>query len=115
MSTFPRNFLWGAATSSHQVEGGNHNDWSEWEKENAARLAAEAEIKFGHLASWPMIKEQATRPDNYISGAAYDHYRCFREDFDIAKELGHNAHRFSIEWSRIEPAPGQFSIAMLDR
>lgn len=105
---FPKNFLWGAATSAHQVEGGNHNDWSEWEKENAERLAREAEQKFGHLASWPMIREQATRPENYISGEACDHYNRFREDFDIAKSLGHNAHRFSIEWSRIEPEEGKF-------
>lgn len=108
MSTFPKNFLWGAATSAHQVEGGNHNDWSEWEKQNAARLSAEAERKFGHLASWPMIREEATRPENYISGKACDHYNRFREDFDIAQELGHNAHRFSIEWSRIEPEEGKF-------
>ncbi|MBI4224978.1 MAG: glycoside hydrolase family 1 protein [Candidatus Sungbacteria bacterium] len=105
---FPKNFLWGAATSAHQVEGGNHNDWSEWESANAERLAAEAEKNFGHLAVWPMIREQATRPENYISGAACDHYHRFREDFDIAKSLGHNAHRFSIEWSRIEPEEGKF-------
>ncbi len=105
---FPKNFLWGAATSSHQVEGGNHNDWSEWELANAERLAAEAEKRFGYLASWPMIREQATRPENYISGTACDHYHRFREDFDIAKQLGHNAHRFSIEWSRIEPEEGRF-------
>ncbi|MEK9195514.1 MAG: family 1 glycosylhydrolase, partial [Patescibacteria group bacterium] len=108
MSSFPKNFLWGAATSSHQVEGNNHNDWSEWEEENAIRLAKEAEQKFGHLPSWSHIREQATNPENYISGIACDHYNCFREDFDIAKKLGHNAHRFSIEWSRIEPEEGKF-------
>ena len=37
-----RTFFFGAATASHQVEGGNHNDWSEWEKKSAARLAATA-------------------------------------------------------------------------
>ena len=105
---FPKDFLWGAATSSHQVEGGNRNDWSEWEAANADRLAHEAEKRFGHLPSWPMIKEQATKPENYISGSACDHYHRFREDFDIAKSLGHNAHRFSIEWSRIEPEEGKF-------
>ncbi|MEK7657704.1 MAG: family 1 glycosylhydrolase [Patescibacteria group bacterium] len=42
---FPKNFYWGAATSAHQVEGGNINDWSEWEKENAERLAKESEKK----------------------------------------------------------------------
>lgn len=105
---FSKKFLWGAATSSHQVEGGNHNDWSEWELQNAERLAKEAEKRFGSLPSWPMIKAEATRPENYISGRACDHYHRFREDFDIAKSLGHNAHRFSIEWSRIEPEEGKF-------
>ena len=108
MSIFPKDFLWGAATSAHQVEGGNLNDWSEWEIANAGRLAREAESKFGHLPSWPMIREQAIKPENYISGLACNHYHRFREDFDIAKSLGHNAHRFSIEWSRIEPEEGKF-------
>lgn len=45
MSTFPKDFLWGAATSSHQVEGGNHNDWREWEKSEARIRKLEAGIK----------------------------------------------------------------------
>ena len=109
MSNFPKNFLWGAATSAHQVEGGNHNDWSEWELKNAKRLTREAESRFGRFPSWPEIGEQAAKSENYISGIACDHYHRFREDFDIAKELGHNAHRFSIEWSRIEPEEGKFN------
>jgi len=48
-------------------------------------------------------------PENYISGRACDHYNRYEEDFDIAKKLGHNAHRFSIEWSRIEPEEGKFN------
>ncbi|OGM90535.1 hypothetical protein A2999_02470 [Candidatus Wolfebacteria bacterium RIFCSPLOWO2_01_FULL_38_11] len=106
---FPKGFYWGAATSAHQVEGGNHNDWSEWEKENAERLAKEAEKKFSHLKNWQEIKEQAQNPQNYISGRACDHYNRFEEDFDIAKSLSHNVHRFSIEWSRIEPEEGKFN------
>jgi len=109
MSNFPKDFLWGASTSSHQVEGNNHNDWSEWEKVNAERLAKESESKFGQLSSWPYIKEEAQRSESYISGIACDHYNRFREDFDIAQQLGHNAHRFSIEWSRIEPEEGKFN------
>jgi len=71
----PDDFLWGAATSGHQVEGNNYsNDWWEWEMEG---------------------KTQS-------SGAACDHYRKFKEDFLLAKELGHNAHRLSLEWSRLE-------------
>ena len=106
---FPKNFYWGSATSAHQVEGDNHNDWSEWEKANAERLAKETEEKFSHLKNWPEIKEQAQNPQNYISGKACDHYNRFEEDFDIAQSLGHNAHRFSIEWSRIEPEEGKWN------
>ena len=108
MASFPKYFLWGSATSAHQVEGGNHNDWSEWEMANAERLAREAEKKYGHLSSWERIKDQATDPRNYISGHACDQYNRYEEDFDIAKSLGHTAHRFSIEWSRIEPEEGKF-------
>jgi len=91
---FPKGFLWGAATSAHQVEGNNHNDWTEWELKNAPRLSSESGGKYS--------------PENYISGRACDHYKRFREDFDIAKSLGHNVHRFSIEWSRVEPEEGKW-------
>jgi len=78
---FPEGFKWGSATSAHQIEGGNHNDWSEWEK---------------------------TRPLEYQSGKACDSYNRYEEDFDIVKSLNQNIHRFSIEWSRIEPKEGKF-------
>ncbi len=78
---FPEGFKWGSATSAHQIEGDNHNDWSEWEK---------------------------TRPPEYRSGKACDSYNRYEEDFDIAKSLNQNIHRFSIEWSRIEPKEGTF-------
>lgn len=104
---FPKNFLWGAATSSHQVEGDNRNDWSEWEEKNAELQMLNAEKK-----TWPEhILKNYPNPlqrENYISGSACDHYHHFREDFDIAKSLGHSAYRFSIEWSRIEPEEGKF-------
>ena len=100
-------FYWGAATSSHQIEGGNSNDWTEWEKTHAKRLALGAK-----RTTWPefILKNYPSplEPENYISGKACDHYNRFREDFDIAKSLGHNAHRFSLEWSRIEPEEGRF-------
>ena len=79
---FPKGFWWGSATSAHQIEGGNHNDWSEWEK---------------------------SRPLEYQSGKACDSYNRYEEDFDIAKSLNQNIHRFSIEWSRIEPKEGIFN------
>lgn len=81
---FPPEFFWGAATSSHQVEGNNQwNDW--WESEQAGRLP-------------------------YASGAACRHYELYEQDFDFAQRCGHNAHRFSLEWSRIEPASGKWNI-----
>lgn len=107
---FPDGFYWGSATSSHQVEGGTHNEWSEWEKKNAKKLAENAGERYVHgQTTQSHIKEAEKDPNNYISGKAADHYHKFREDFDIAKELGHNAHRFSIEWARVEPKEGQFS------
>ncbi len=81
--SFPQGFLWGAATSAHQVEGGNtKNDWYEF--------------------------EQNFDPE-WRSGQAADEYNRFREDFDLAKSFNHNSHRLSIEWSRIEPEEGHFS------
>jgi beta-glucosidase len=104
---FPKGFLWGAATSSHQVEGGTLNNWSDWEKKNAERLAGEAEKKW---QDWQKKKfPEMFDPQNYISGQACDHYNRYEEDFDVGKSLEHNAHRFSIEWSRIEPEEGRFS------
>ena len=99
---------WGASTAAHQVEGGNHNQWSVWELENATELANNAQEKYGHLKAWDDIEAQATKPENYISGRAVDHYHKYEEDFDILKSLNMNALRFSIEWSRIEPEMGQW-------
>lgn len=110
MSTlqFPDGFLWGAATSAHQVEGGQHNDWSEWEKVNAGRLARESEQAFRSNPHWEKFRAEATDPANYLSGLACDHWRRYEEDFDILDELHLNAYRFSLEWSRIEPEEGKF-------
>ena len=87
MRRFPQGFLWGSATSSHQVEGGNENDWSLWERVS------------GHIA------------DGSVSGTACDQYARFAEDFALAASLGQNAHRMSIEWSRIEPRAGEWDMA----
>ncbi len=100
---FGDDFIWGASTSAHQVEGGNLNDWTVWEKRNAQKLAENA----GH-------EPGAKDPSNYISGAAADHYHRYEADLGLAKEIGLSAYRFSIEWSRVEPEPGQFDQAAID-
>ncbi|MBI4709078.1 MAG: glycoside hydrolase family 1 protein [Candidatus Portnoybacteria bacterium] len=110
---FPNGFLWGSATSAHQVEGGNLNDWTEWEKKMANSLSHIADSK-----KWPdyILRNYPNplQPENYISGRACDHYNRYEQDFDIAKQLGQNAHRFSIEWSRIEPEEGKFDEAEIE-
>jgi len=88
MRKFPPNFLWGASTSAHQVEGDNiHNDW--W------------------LAETNRVLKEA-------SAGACRHYELYAQDFAIAKELNHNCHRFSIEWSRIEPQEGEFDASAIE-
>lgn len=80
--SFPEDFFWGSSTSAHQVEGDNDNDWTAWEEQGKVAVR---------------------------TGLACDHYRRFHEDFDLARDIAHNAHRFSLEWSRIEPEEGRFS------
>jgi beta-glucosidase len=87
---FPRGFLWGTATAAHQVEGNNtNNQWWKWEQE-------------GHT--------------NGTSGLAADWWGGrWREDFDRAAETGQNAHRFSVEWSRIQPTPDRWDEEALEK
>lgn len=102
---FPKDFFWGASTSSHQVEGNNDNNWTVFEKENASRLAEEASKTSFFLDKFA---NEARDRSNYISGAACNHFELFDRDFYLANKMGLNAYRFSIEWSRIEPQRGQF-------
>ncbi len=90
--TFPPDFLWGTATSSHQVEGNNlDNDWWAWEQ------------KPDHILN------------NHKSGLACNWWEDAEADLDLAAEMGNNAHRMSLEWSRIEPEPSVFDRHALDR
>lgn len=109
-SVFPHDFLWGGSTAAHQVEGNTHNQWTVWELENAKHLAKTAKERLSWMPKWEEIKEQAQDPDNYISGNGINHYELFRLDFDIAKKLNLNSHRFGIEWSRVEPEEGVWDI-----
>ncbi len=84
---FPAGFYWGASAASYQVEGGIENtDWAD--------AAREGRVP--------------------VCGLACDHYHRYEEDFDLAKSLGHNAHRFSIEWARIEPEEGQWDMEAVE-
>jgi beta-glucosidase len=107
---FPKRFLWGAATSAHQIEGDTHNQWTTWELENAKSKAAQAKFQWGDLPNWSLIEAEATSPDNYMSGKGTAHYKLFMQDFDLLQELHMNAFRFGLEWSRIEPNEGAWSV-----
>jgi beta-glucosidase len=89
---FPADFKWGVATAAHQVEGQNVlNDWWAWEQ-------ADGHIKQGHT-----------------SGLACDWWENAEADFDRAAAIGLNALRLSVEWSRVEPRPGEFDESALER
>jgi beta-glucosidase len=84
-------FLWGAATSAYQVEGGNTTaDWYLFEQIPGA-------IENGDRA-----------------GLAADHYHKFASDFDFCQQYGINSYRFSIEWSRIEPERDVYDSPAID-
>lgn len=112
--SFPKNFLWGAGLSGHQSEGGNFDQWTVYELDHAADLAATAAERLRWLPSWLEFQEEAEDPDNYVSGKGVDHFRRYPEDFRILKKLNMNAFRFSIEWSRCEPDKGVWDKKAFD-
>lgn len=87
---FPPDFAWGAATSAYQVEGGiTANDWVEWERTPRSGCVEPA-------------------------GIACDHFRRFGSDIALLAGLGLGWYRFSVEWSRVEPAEGVFDDEALE-
>lgn len=111
---FPINFLWGASTSSHQVEGGTHNQWSVWELQVAQEKAKNAHLDLDWLPNWKEIKKQAENPENYISGKGVEHYKRYKEDIKIIKQLNLNSFRFGVEWARIQPKEGEWDIKEIE-
>lgn len=101
---FQEDFLFGAASSAYQVEGGNKNNWSEWEKRTA-----EERVKKSTFWYEPpeYLKEMAEDPQYRVSGMAADSLHRYKEDVEILEKLGLNSYRFSVEWSRIFPEKGE--------
>lgn len=88
--SFPPGFLWGAATAGHQVEGDNRaSDWWAWEQRSGTPVAER-------------------------SGAACEHFTRYPQDVALLADAGLNTYRYSIEWSRVEPAAGAFDAAALE-
>ena len=82
---FPRNFLWGAATSAYQVEGSPLADGA-------------------GASNWHRFSHTPGRVhDDETGDLACDHYRRYADDVALMRSLGINAYRFSISWSRVMP------------
>ena len=80
---FPKGFIWGTATSGHQIEGWNESsDWWAWERERHAR-------------------------DRPRSGRSVEYWDRYEDDHALMSKLGYPAFRLGVEWARIEPSPGK--------
>ncbi len=87
---FPSGFLWGTATAAHQVEGNNIN------------------------SDWWLLESLPSSGLKEPSLDACDQYHRFESDIALIAKLGFGSYRFSIEWARIEPERGHYSLAELD-
>lgn len=85
LQTFQKEFLWGAATSSQQIEGAVHE-------------GGRGESIWDRFAATP-----GAISDRSNANTACDHYHRWRSDIELMKELGIGAYRFSIAWPRIQP------------
>src|SRR5512132_4134877 len=82
---FPAGFLWGASTSAYQIEGSPLADGA-------------------GPSIWHRFSHTPGRTANGDTGdVACDHYRRYREDVALMRDLGLKAYRFSVSWSRILP------------
>ena len=100
--TFPRDFKWGTATSSYQIEGAP----------TAGGKGPSVWDSFSHIEG--KIKNGDT------GDTACDHYHLWRDDIELLKKLGVNAYRFSISWPRIFPTgkenePNQIGLDFYSR
>jgi beta-glucosidase len=97
MPRFPRDFAWGVATSSYQIEG------------------AVAEDGRGESVWDVFCRRPGVIRDGHTGDVADDHYHRWRTDVGLMAELGLTAYRFSIAWPRIQPdGKGQANDAGLD-
>lgn len=94
---FPKNFVWGAATASYQIEGA-------WDEDGKGENIWD---RFSHTPG--------NVQDGDTGDVACDHYHRWREDIGLMKELGLKAYRFSIAWPRIFPnGRGEVNQAGID-
>lgn len=86
-------FLWGVATSAFQMEGHLRNDMTEWEKQG-------------------YFNQNGKSP---VHGIAANHWKSWKDDFQLLKQLNVNAYSFSMDWGRIQPEKGCFDMSALSQ
>ncbi|CAB9508539.1 2H-1,4-benzoxazin-2-yl glucoside beta-D-glucosidase [Seminavis robusta] len=97
--SFPPTFMWGAATAAYQIEGGLRNcNWSRWEDQKTRQHDGQPTVEHHETAV------KACRA-----------WEMFDTDLEHMKKLGMKMYRFSVEWSRIEPACGSFDATAVER
>jgi beta-glucosidase len=100
---FPPGFFWGAATSDHQIERAQNDDWTAFErrahKERKQDRRPDGNVSPGHIAGFGGI------PAEWIDNKT-DFDTHYASDLATCKGMGHNAHHFSISWARLFPRAG---------
>ncbi len=88
---FPDSFLFGAATSSYQIEGNiNNSDW------------------------WEFEQIPGKIQNNQKAGLATNHWNLYEEDFNLIKKMNLDIYRMSVEWSRIIPKEGEIDFKAIE-
>ena len=111
MKALPKTFLWGVSTSSYQVEGGiTNNDWDFFTR------SQQINKRISNISKPSIFYKGSPQVDLQPAGdaAKFWHTRYYERDFDLARSLGLNAFRMSIEWARIEPKKDQWDQVAID-
>src|SRR5262249_18370367 len=114
---FPDGFLWGAATSDHQIEHSQNDDWTAFEREVLSQQHFDSlgrgVAKPGHIRNLGHYGAEIVNKKN-------DHDARIEDDIALAASMKHNAYRFSISWARLFPTesqrePDAAALAFYDR
>ena len=104
--TLPEKFMWGTSTAAQQIETQQKTDWTDFEnsayKNRRFDTLAPGKAKPGHIHNLGAYSKEVIKKKT-------DHDARIEKDLALAKKLGHNAYRFSVDWARLFPKPGMSS------
>jgi beta-glucosidase len=111
MGALSKTFLWGVSTSSYQVEGDiTNNDWDFFTR------SQQISKRISTITKPSIFYKGGTQVDLQPAGDAAKFWdaKYYKRDFDLARSLGLNTFRMSIEWARIEPEKDQWDQVAID-